>query len=251
MNAKRHLITFLEKTLRVKIARPEKVALLFEELHLKRFFEHFQVDCVFDVGANAGQYADMLRDRVGFKGPIISFEPNHAMADQLRQKMKKDPNWHFEPVALSAAVGEATFNIMDGSEFSSLLQPQRNEYDSAHTEQNKVMRKETVKTSTLKIEYQKYKQKLGFSRPFLKMDTQGNDVIVVKSAEKMIDSFVGLQSELAIKRLYTGAPYFQEAIAFYQSKGFELSAFVPNNEGHFPYLVETDCIMFRSGAKET
>jgi hypothetical protein len=36
---------------------------------------------------------------------------------------------------------------------------------------------------------------------------------------------------------------FREAIALYESCGFTLSSFVPNNEGHFPILVETDCIM--------
>src|SRR5688572_11921017 len=31
---------------------------LFEVMQLKKFFEHFRVDCVFDVGANEGQYVE-------------------------------------------------------------------------------------------------------------------------------------------------------------------------------------------------
>jgi hypothetical protein len=37
---------------------------------------------------------------------------------------------------------------------------------------------------------------------------------------------------------------YRVALDFYQAAGFELSAFVPNNFGHFPELVEMDCIMF-------
>ena len=39
-----------------------------------------------------------------------------------------------------------------------------------------------------------------------------------------------------------------EALSFFSNHGFELSAFVPNNYGHFPSLIETDCIMFRRDA---
>ena len=42
-----------------------------EVTSLKKFFDYFKVDLVFDVGANVGQYATMLRTKVGFQGKII------------------------------------------------------------------------------------------------------------------------------------------------------------------------------------
>ena len=60
----------------------------------------------------------------------------------------------------------------------------------------------------------------------------------------MLSEFVGIQSELAIKRIYANTPGYQEALKFYTDRGFILSAFVPNNSGYFPYLIEMDCIMF-------
>jgi FkbM family methyltransferase len=247
MRIKRNLADIIERAIGARILRPEKVGLAFEEFHLKRFFSHFQFDCVFDVGANAGQYAELLRRRVGFKGLIVSFEPIPDMIEVLRRKAKSDSNWYIEPVALSKTAGQGIFNVMALPEFSSLLSPKHDECNT-YTDWNKVIHSIPVMTSTLKIEYLKYKEKLGFSRPFLKMDTQGNDVAVVQSAEETINEFVGLQSELSVKRLYENTPYFNEAISFYQSKGFALSAIVPNHPGHFPYLVETDCIMFRTAA---
>ena len=64
-------------------------------------------------------------------------------------------------------------------------------------------------------------------------------------AGERLRDFVGLQSELAIKKLYTDAPGYEETLEFYRSRGFELSALVPNNLGHFPRLLVIDCIMYR------
>jgi hypothetical protein len=71
---------------------------------------------------------------------------------------------------------------------------------------------------------------------------------VARGAGESIREFVGLQTELAIQRLYAGTPRYDEALDFYREYGFVLSALVPNNEGTFPYLIETDCIMFRADA---
>jgi hypothetical protein len=54
-----------------------------------------------------------------------------------------------------------------------------------------------------------------------------------------------LQSELAIRSLYAGAPNFIGAPSCYAAHGFALSALVPNNEGHFPDLPAIDSIMYR------
>ena len=75
------------------------MASIFEEAHLQRFFEHYTVNCVFDVGANEGQYATMLRQKVGYQSDIISFEPIPAAAEILRQKSRKNPRWHVEQIA--------------------------------------------------------------------------------------------------------------------------------------------------------
>jgi hypothetical protein len=49
--------------------RLREIGLLFEQEHLRRFLSHFNVNCVFDVGANAGQYATMLRQDKGQTAP--------------------------------------------------------------------------------------------------------------------------------------------------------------------------------------
>ena len=59
--------------------------------HFKTLFELLDITCVFDVGANIGQYGQLLRDEVGFRGWIVSFEPVNTPRDVLRDKSRGDP----------------------------------------------------------------------------------------------------------------------------------------------------------------
>ena len=235
----------VERTLALQIIPEGKVALAFEWQHLRRFFRHFAVDCVFDVGANVGQYANMLRQRVGYRGPIISYEPVPEIAAKLRRAAASDHSWAVEELALGAASGQADFNVFAGPEFGS-LHPASDAALQQFPGQARLVRRIEVRTGTVANELERYQAKLGFRRPYLKMDTQGHDLSVAAGAGDRLRDFVGLQSELAFQRLYDGAPGYDEALQFYRERGFELSALVPNNLGHFPRLLEIDCIMFRA-----
>ena len=244
MSLKHRARVMFEKLCEVHIVQRGRVAPLFEQDHLRQFFHHFAVDCVFDVGANAGQYAQMLRRELGYKGPIVSFEPIPELAARLRAQASTDPAWFIEEAALDARPGEATLNVLAGDQFSSLHRVS----DSGamlFRNQTRLCKRITVRTSTVALELQKYRERLGFARPFLKMDTQGHDLAVASGGGAELAAFIGLQSELAIKRLYEDAPGFEEALDYYRRHGFEVSALVPNNFGHFPRLLEIDCIMYR------
>jgi len=234
----------LERALDVQIIPAGTVALVFEWEHLRRFFAHFAVDCVFDVGANTGQYASMLRERVGYRGQIISYEPVPEAAATLRAAAAADRAWAVEELALDVAEGEARLSVFTADQFSSLhtLSAVAHRYQS-HVQ---LARQVSVRTATLAAELARYQALLGFTRPYLKLDTQGHDLRVAAGAGARLTDFVGLQSELAIQPLYEDAPDFEEALRFYRQRGFELSALVPNNLGHFPRLLEIDCIMFRA-----
>jgi FkbM family methyltransferase len=221
---------------------------LWEERHLARVFARFGVDCVFDVGANYGQYATMLRRKVGFEGLICSFEPIPAAAAALRERARADKRWIVEEVALAATDGHATFNVMRSSQFSSLSEA-RHDDTGRFRDENSVSEVITVRSESLGSAFARLQAAHGFARPFLKLDTQGFDVRIVEGGRAVMDRFVGLQSELAIKKLYADSVDFRRAIDVYEGCGFELSAFVPNNEGHFPQLMETDCIMVRLDTK--
>lgn len=215
---------------------------LHEIRHLKKLLDHMHIDCVFDVGANSGQYATMLRKRVGYNGLIISFEPNPELIDDLHRRSEHDALWIIKDIALSNTDEPQTFNIMIEDQFSSFKSPSTAEY-SGLSHLNHIKEVSTVQCHQLDTIFDELKREHKFQRPFLKMDTQGNDLAVLAGAKKSLAEICGLQSELGFKRLYKDMPLFNEALDAYSCAGFELSALVPNNAGHFPVLLEMDCIM--------
>lgn len=217
--------------------------------HLGRLLPRLGVDCVFDVGANEGQYARMLRRKAGFRGLILSYEPNPAAARVLRRAARGDPLWHVEEIALAESEEAREFNVMADAQFSSLSAPRHDE-TALFREANRVIETVRLTTGTLASAFARLKAAHGFRRPFLKMDTQGSDLAVFRGGAPIIAAFVGLQSELSVRPLYADAVDFREALSEYEAAGFRLSAFVPNNAGHFPELVEIDCIMMRPEALE-
>jgi FkbM family methyltransferase len=215
---------------------------LTEIRFLRRLIDEFAIDCVFDVGANYGQYATMLRRRVGYSGQIISFEPIPAAYEHCQAKAQADGRWTVFNYALSDIDGPATFNIMAASEFSSLKQPSTDEFaclDKLNTVQQSV----SVECRRLDGLFAGLQQTLNFKRPMLKMDTQGNDLAVFAGAQGCLSSVIALQSEISFLRLYAQSPTYNESLEAYQRGGFQLSGLVPNNAGQFPHLVEMDCIM--------
>jgi hypothetical protein len=78
------------------------------------------------------------------------------------------------------------------------------------------------------------------------MDTQGYDAVIVQSAGETIRQFVGIQTEVSFVRLYSDSMLFHDSLDLYVRLGFTLCAIVPNNAGHFPYLIEQDAILINN-----
>ncbi|HLT01499.1 MAG TPA: FkbM family methyltransferase, partial [Geminicoccaceae bacterium] len=83
--------------------------------------EHFGITCVLDVGANVGQYGAMLR-AWGWRGRIVSFEPQGAAHAALARRAGADPAWQVAPpMALGRRTGEVELEVSAESDMSSLL----------------------------------------------------------------------------------------------------------------------------------
>jgi FkbM family methyltransferase len=238
----RRLLHSAERRFDVVLARGWRVSRLDEERHLRRLLTTFDVDCVFDVGANEGQFAEMLRDAVGYTGPIVSFEPNPPVFARLREKATADPFWYVENIGLGPETGAMTLHVYEFSDLSSM---RALDLTTGHQPKNSVARDISVPVKTLATVLDELRETLGFRRPFLKMDTQGFDVDVARGAAGRLREFVGLQSEIAFQPLYQGAPDYRAAIDYFQEAGFVLSGLFPIHDVHFPELVEMDCIMVR------
>ena len=86
-------------------------------------------------------------------------------------------------------------------------------------------------------------------RPYLKMDTQGYDLEVFAGAGERIAEFAGMQSEVAVLKLYEGSPGMGEAVAVYEAAGFGITGMYPvTREATTGRVIEFDCVMMRAEA---
>ena len=237
----RYVREMKDRTLALRLALSGRVHQYPEVHSIRRFLHEFAIDCVFDVGANRGQYATMLRKDAGFAGTILSFEPNPDIFAQLSRRAASDGKWHVFNLALSDFEGVASFNIMAADQFSSLKKPSDNQ-DAIFADRNRVTRTVEMQCRRLDALLPELRAAHGFGRPFLKMDTQGHDLSVCEGAGAALAEFAGVQTELGVRRIYEGATSYRAMIDWLAARRFIPSAFFANNKGHFPLLVEMDGI---------
>lgn len=231
---------------RLRLVDVARLHMVQEVQHLTRLFKYLDVGIVYDVGANQGQYAQMLRKEVGYKGVIVSVEPIPEMVAILNKKSKADPKWHIEPIVVADVAGDRKFNIMQDRQCSSLSDPTLSE-TTVYREQTNIVESISVRGVTLESLVSKWRKVYGEARnSFLKLDTQGYDLQILNAANSVRHSFVAFQSEISVKRLYESSCRIERVLEAYRSYGFDISALVPNNSGNFPDLIEIDCIMIRS-----
>lgn len=156
-------------------------------IHLAMLFDRLAIDCVLDVGANVGQYRDFLREKVLYSGPIVSFEPVARNVATLRDRARHDRKWHVEGYALGAETRTTTINVMRSDQFSSFLEPDNARVPS-FTGLNAVADTELVSLQTLDLVLPRLRSRLGFKRPYLKLDTQGYDLEAIRGCEAELPS---------------------------------------------------------------
>lgn len=237
----RYLRELADRKLAMRLALAGRVHQYPEIQALKRFLSAFSVDCLFDVGANRGQYATMLRKDAGYKGLILSFEPNPDVFVELQKAAASDRKWLVFNMALSDFDGTASFNIMAADQFSSLKKPS-GEQDAIFADRNKVTKTVEMQCRRLDTLLPELVAQHGFVRPFLKMDTQGHDLSVCEGAGAVLTDMLGIQTELGVRPIYEGGTGYRAMIDWLGDRGFVPSAFFANNKGHFPLLVEMDGI---------
>ena len=191
---------------------------------LQAILQHFRVDLVFDVGANTGQFATLLR-KFGYSDPIVSFEPLSDAHAELCSRKANDRSWFVhERCALGNATGNATIHVAGNSASSSLL-PMMDLHVAA-APNTAYVAQECVKVTTLDAVYPEYR-KLG-DRPFLKVDTQGFERQVLEGAELLLRDAVGLELELSLAPLYQGQELWDYFLRYLDRRGFRLWAVEPS-----------------------
>jgi FkbM family methyltransferase len=219
--------------------RPSEAAQLVRQLGVH------QVEVLFDVGANTGQFAEVLRG-AGFRGRIVSFEPSTAAHAALSERARCDANWIVAPrVALGDHEGTVTLNLA-GNSYSSSLLPMLPSHVTA-APGSSYIGFETVDLCTLDSIGAKFATET--ERVFLKLDVQGFESTVLLGAKQFLHRFVGIQIELSLVPLYDGESLFHPVLHDLEERGYEMWSLVPGIlDPHTNRLLQLDAIFFRKEA---
>lgn len=136
-------------------------------------------------------------------------------------------------------------NVTNSDDFSSFLDAKQYSIDNfgynavvSRTEKTHIMRLDDI--------FQSIKSEFGFKKPFLKMDTQGYDLNVLKGSEICIRDIVGLITEISIKPIYDNMPDATESLITIRNLGFDVTGLFQVSSDRKGATVEIDCVAQRS-----
>lgn len=215
--------------------------------HLADLFRLLEIDCVIDVGANRGQYRNLIRNQLDYRGHLESFEPIAGNVASMRQRAASDPHWQIHQSALGATDGSMPFNIMKQDMFSSFLQPDSgstHEFDAHNT----VARVEHVDLRRLDTVFDEIRSRTKARNFYLKLDTQGYDLEVIKGATQSLPHIRAIQTEIAVQPLYAGMPGYLTSIESLTGLGFDITGLFPVTRDKALRVVEFDCTLINRSA---
>ena len=211
-------------------------------LELSAIFRDPDINLVLDVGANEGQFANLIR-KIGYSRDLISFEPIPETFARLKEKTVRDSLWSAFNYALGSSNTRQTFNIYSDSKLSSFLQGDgshstrfENSFQIAKQIEVEVKRFDSVWSDI--VNPGKVRQ------IFLKLDTQGYDLEVFKGIGSGKNCIKFILTELSVIPLYKNIPTFTEALDFYSNEGYGPLALIPVTRNHSDgRVIEFDCLL--------
>lgn len=209
-------------------------------LHLAGLFRQAGIQSVLDVGANVGQFRDFLREVIGFEGWILSFEPVPHQVEALRRKAARDARWTIFDFALGAEEGTLEMNVMAGSELSSFLAP------AETSPAMQIAGRARVHVKTLNDVLPTIADRCAPETTYLKIDTQGYDLNVLRGASAVLRRFPALQTELSVVPVYEGMPTFVEVYRYLKDADFDLTGVFPVSRDELMRVREFDGVFINT-----
>jgi FkbM family methyltransferase len=164
-----------------------------------------------------------------------------SLADQIAARAASDPSWQLHRYALGSAETRLEINVAASDRFSSFLESGVTP-DSRFAGSLAVERREQVAVKRLDDVW----RGLCASVPekiYLKVDTQGFDLEVMRGSPGLLREIHALQFELSIQPLYKGTLNYLEMLRQLNDWGFELSGLFPITSDNNLRAVELDCVM--------
>jgi len=81
---------------------------------------------------------------------------------------------------------------------------------------------------------------------FLKSDTQGHDLEVLRGAGSALREIIGSQVEMSVRRIYRGTPSWIPFVQEPDTMGFVISGMFPVSYDRDLTAIEVDCVVIRA-----
>ena len=183
-----------------------------------------------DIGACTGTTINLFDDC----DIIYAFEPNPLVFQQLEEFKNKHKNKYkivTYDYAISDTNGTALFNIMYHHGYSSLLEFDESGNLFKHCDKidngfNKLRTRRKVQTKRLDTFIEENNIQ---NIHFIKIDTQGSDLAVIKSLGKYIKNVYKIQAEIQTQTLYKNSSKKKETIEFMKKNNFDLVDIIQNS----------------------
>lgn len=168
-----------------------------------------------DVGA-AGDLISRWK-KIGSNVLTISFEPDRVAFDKLK-RIKNNDNKYFN-IALSNKKGIKNFYVCRDGEKSSFYKPN---YELLKKYPN--VKRFNIKKK-IKLKVNSLDNIGNFNPDFIKLDTQGSELEILKGSTKNLSECIGLEVEVEFHEIYKNQNLFNEVFYFLQKNKFEFVDF--------------------------
>jgi FkbM family methyltransferase len=178
------------------------------------FAQRYLPHVVLDIGANTGQFAELIR-QVLPEARIISFEPLSDCFSELNRNPRIAPPFEAHPYALGNDSGNINMYRNSFSPSSSLLPMAKlHSREYPHTGESELVPVELKRLDELR-------DSLNITTPFIaKLDVQGFEDQVILGGRKTLAEAAAIVMEVSAYPLYEGAPTFDDLNRLMKEMGF-------------------------------
>lgn len=199
------------------------------------FSRQFQGNII-DVGAYDGKTAQIFSKHFPM-ATIKAFEPNPNTMKLLETTVSNNKMIEIYQTALSAEEGDIPFYVTYNSVSSSLNKIDTDSIDLHGHLAHQLRVIDTVKVNCRTLDSYNFKEVL-----FLKLDTQGNELKVLKGASETLRHTQFVISEMAVYKIYDGGCKYYETDEILRNAGFEPIDIIVSNRKNGVRMVEFEAI---------
>ena len=178
--------------------------------------DRYEIDVVFDVGANVGGYARQLRE-FGYRGRIVSIEPGSRPFATLAAAAAPDPLWEAHRAGAGEHEQPALLNVASNQVSSSFL---------GLTERFTATHAGVAVEGTEEVEIVRLDRFADRVAPgahaWVKLDVEGYELPAIRGGGELLSKSAFVEIEMTTRRLYEEEPLFYEVAPALYDLGFEL-----------------------------